>query len=119
MFTSFDVVLNPMILLAIILFSSWIGFLFKRRRIAKDRAIISKYEKEMVLDHAEILELQKDYINLEIKMRELTIPVIPFNPSHNNQGQDNERQAIDTTHRKKLLSVEGPGKERFSRENIF
>jgi hypothetical protein len=113
---TFEITLNPLIAFAIVLISGCIGFMLKKRRIAKDRNRVNQYEKEMILNHAEILELQKDYINLELKMRELTIPVIPINASIIKEGilQETEMPPIDTSARKKLLGV-----ERLSKENVY
>ena len=111
---TFEITLNPLIAMTIVLFSGWIGFMLKKRKIAKDRNRMNQYEKEMILNHAEILELQKDYINLELKMRELTIPVIPISTTVKDNMQESENGVIDASLRKKLLS-----KEKLSKENAF
>jgi hypothetical protein len=115
---TFEITLNPLIASAIVLFSAWIGFMLKKRLIARDRNQINYYEKEMMLNHAEILDLQKDYINLEMKMRELTTPVIPINTALKDNAQEAENAAIDASLRKKLLSKD-LSKEKLSKETAF
>jgi len=50
--------------------------LLGRVRLAKSRAKILELEKEMMSTHAEILEIQKAYVQLENKLEEHSIPVI-------------------------------------------
>jgi hypothetical protein len=55
------------------------GFLFRSAQLKKLRGKIADLEKEMVASHAEILELQKDKLVLEEKLkRSSNIPVIPI-----------------------------------------
>jgi hypothetical protein len=55
------------------------GFLFRSGQLKKCKRKISELEREMVLSHAEILELQKEKLVLEEKIkRSSDIPVIPI-----------------------------------------
>jgi hypothetical protein len=55
------------------------GFLFRSGLIAKRDRKIAELEKEMVTSHAEILELQKEKLVLEEKIKKSSsIPVIPI-----------------------------------------
>jgi hypothetical protein len=55
------------------------GFLFRSGQLKKCNRKINELEKEMVTNHAEILELQKDKVALEEKIKKSsTIPVIPI-----------------------------------------
>ncbi|MDO6433925.1 hypothetical protein Q4E93_25180 [Flavitalea sp. BT771] len=47
-----------------------------RATLAKSRSKIIELEKEMMNSHAEILEIQKAYVQLENKLEEHSIPVI-------------------------------------------
>ena len=53
-----------------------IGLLIGRASLTKSRSKIIELEKEMMNSHAEILELQKAYVQLENKLEEQSIPVI-------------------------------------------
>jgi hypothetical protein len=55
------------------------GFLFRSGQLKKRDRKIEELEKEMVTSHAEILELQKQKVVLEEKVRSSSsIPVIPI-----------------------------------------
>lgn len=56
-----------------------IGFSFRSQRLKKANKKIAELEKEMVLNHAEILELQKENLALQEKLKgSSNIPVIPI-----------------------------------------
>ncbi|MDR3716329.1 MAG: hypothetical protein P4L51_26285 [Puia sp.] len=116
---SYEITLTPLIALGIVLFFGGIGFFLKKRQIAKDRKLFNQYDKEMVLNHADILELQKDYIILEMKMRELSIPVIPIStPVKEVTVQETDNTPVDTSARKKLLNIEKLSKENTLRSSF-
>jgi len=55
------------------------GFLLRGSQLKKQKNKVSELEKEMVLSHAEILELQRDRVLLEEKLKGTSsIPVIPI-----------------------------------------
>jgi hypothetical protein len=55
------------------------GFLLRGSQLRKQRNKVSELEKEMILSHAEILELQRDRVLLEEKLKgDSSIPVIPI-----------------------------------------
>lgn len=56
-----------------------IGFLLRRSQIGKLNRKVNDLEKEMIANHAEILELQRDRLLLEEKLKgNSNIPVIPI-----------------------------------------
>ena len=65
------------------------GFLLRGSQIKRARRRIIELEKEMLNNHAEILELQKERASLLRQMKESKIPVIPMNPS-----RDDDRRLI-------------------------
>jgi len=73
---TFDLIINPVILLVAAIGGSLIGLLIGRATLRKSRSKIIELEKEMMNSHAEILELQKAYVLLENKLEEHSIPVI-------------------------------------------
>jgi hypothetical protein len=75
MFT-FDLIINPIVLLAALIGGALVGFIGSRRKLAKKQARIIELENEMMNSHAEILEMQKAYVQLEGKLGEQSSPVI-------------------------------------------
>lgn len=78
---SFDLSMNIFTLLAIIILSLIAGTFGRSRQLARKNRRIFNLEKEMVQAHAELLDMQKEYCELEVKMKELekrdpAIPVI-------------------------------------------
>jgi len=83
-------------------FSGLIGFAFRSGQIKSLKNKISNLEKEMLVTHAEILELQRDKVNLELRLKESSpIPVIPINVVTEDKNAD---KIPDVSMRKKLLS---------------
>ncbi|WEK36397.1 MAG: hypothetical protein P0Y53_02700 [Candidatus Pseudobacter hemicellulosilyticus] len=56
-----------------------VGFLTRGGQLAKWKRKVISLETEMLTNHADILDLQKDKAVLELKLKELAIPVIPIN----------------------------------------
>ena len=55
------------------------GFLLRGSQLKKQKNKVNELEKEMILSHAEILELQRDRMLLEEKLKgDSSIPVIPI-----------------------------------------
>ena len=67
------------ILAGIIAIAFATGFLIRSSQLKKQKNRVSELEKEMLLSHAEILELQRDRLLLEEKLKGTSsIPVIPI-----------------------------------------
>jgi hypothetical protein len=94
--------LNVLMLGLIVLFSALVGYSIKSRQTAKSRGRIAELEEEMLNNYAEILELQKDYLNMESKLRDFQIPVIPIKTVVK-ENQDESQKFPDISLRKKLL----------------
>ena len=54
----------------IIVTAVMIGFVFRSRQLKKKQIKISELRKEMINNHAYILELQKEFIKLEMKLND-------------------------------------------------
>lgn len=67
-----------------------LGFLFRSSQLKSSRKKVLELEKEMLSNHADILELQKEKATLIKQMRESKIPVILMNPSK--EDNDKSRQ---------------------------
>jgi hypothetical protein len=101
MFTS-DVTANVYVFAAIVFASALAGFFLRTTQIARSRARIILLEQEIRGNHAEILELQKDFIALELKMNVSKGPVIKMK----NISKENNEKLPDVSLRKKLLTKE-------------
>jgi hypothetical protein len=96
MFT-LDLVINPIILSVVFFVAILFGYSLGRKRLTKSRARVKELEDEMMSSHSEILELQKVYVDLENKLKDLSfngiakdqsIPVIPMKIN----GKDNSKE---------------------------
>jgi hypothetical protein len=93
--SSFDLSMNLFTLLAIIVLSLIAGTFVRSHQLARKNSRIFELENEMVQAHAELLDMQKEYCELEIKMKELekrdpAIPVIRIKQALKEQEVKNE-----------------------------
>lgn len=72
---------NIVVLGILVLGSFLVGFLLRSSQIKKNRKKVLELENEMLSNHADILQLQKEKTILEQKLKEHHIPVIPLNLS--------------------------------------
>lgn len=102
------ITVNLFVLVGCLALSGLIGFAFRSGQIKSLKNKISSFEKEMLSTHAEILELQRDKVLLEQKLKESSpIPVIPINVVAEDKNSD---KMPDVTMRKKLLSQKSADK---------
>jgi hypothetical protein len=94
--------LNVLILGLIVVVSALVGYSIKSRQTSKTRGRIAELEEEMLNNYAEILELQKDYLSMESKLRDFQIPVIPIKTVVKESQEENQKFP-DISLRKKLL----------------
>ena len=73
---TFDITIDVYILLLIMIGAALVGFLGRSRQLAKKNRRIAELEREMVEAHAEVLSTQRDYCELESKVKDDTSPVI-------------------------------------------
>jgi hypothetical protein len=96
------ITVNLFLFVGILTFSVFVGFIFRSGKIKSLREKISSLEKEMLMAHAEILDLHRDNVSLEQKLKESSpIPVIPINAVAEEKNAD---KMPDVSMRKKLLS---------------
>ena len=55
------------------------GYLLRSRQLKRKQFKISELRKEIVYNHAQILELQTEYVNLEKEIKTVKAPVLPMN----------------------------------------
>ncbi len=77
---TFDVVINPVILLGAVIAGGLFGYLIFKTKLNKSRTRIQQLEKELMTCNEETLEAQRAYVLLESKFKDQqeTIPVIPM-----------------------------------------
>jgi hypothetical protein len=102
--------LNVLILGLIVGVSAIIGYCIRSRQTTKSRDRIAELEEEMLNNYAEILELQKDYLSMESKLRDFQIPVIPIKTIVKESQEENQKFP-DISLRKKLLGKENEIKQ--------
>ena len=76
-----ELTLNVFVLLGIVLVSFVFGRIMRRSRIKSLKTKIFELEKEMLSNHADILELQRSKAILEQNLQASKIPVIPLKPT--------------------------------------
>jgi hypothetical protein len=73
--------LNVLSLILLVGGSLFTGYLLRSRQLKKKQFKISELRKEIVYNHAQILELQSEYVNLEKEMKGVKTPVRPMKPT--------------------------------------
>jgi uncharacterized membrane-anchored protein YhcB (DUF1043 family) len=73
-----DLIINPIILLLAGVSGIIIGYVFALAKIAKARAKIQKMELDLLSSNEETLEAQRAYVDLEARLQDQSIPVIPM-----------------------------------------
>jgi hypothetical protein len=86
MSVTFDVIINPVILLAALIGGVFIGFVFSRGKLARSNSRIQQLESEVLSCHQETLEAQRAYVMLQSKLKDQSIPVIPMKINGNKEN---------------------------------
>ena len=81
----FDVSIDIYVLLLLLAVAASLGFLAKNRLIGRKNRAIMELEREMMQAHAELLDTQKDYCELESRVKEGDSPVISIKNNSNKQ----------------------------------
>jgi len=100
-----QVTLNVFIIAGLLASSFVVGYLLRSSRIASLKNRVTELEKEVLSSHAEILQLQREKIELMQSMNVPPIPVIPLNPTKEEKSPEVNP---DVTARKKLLGKPTP-----------
>jgi len=87
---NFDITLNVYIFLLIIGLAVVLGYLPRSRQLAKKQRKIMQLEQEMVDAHAEVLENQREYCELESRLKDVANPnpVISMKEKNRATGTD-------------------------------
>lgn len=89
-------------LLIIIGLSVLTGFLLRTWQLAKKNRRIAELEGEMMKAHAEVLVVQKEYCDLESRVKDLAIPVIPMKLTAKEEEDQKEKPPDDASLRKNM-----------------
>ena len=99
---AFEITLNAFIIVAAVFFAFLIGFMLRGNKVAALKDKIAGLETEMLNNHANILQLQREKALLENQLQQSDIPVIPITAAKDDK--DNANKATDAGLRKKLAS---------------
>jgi hypothetical protein len=88
---TFDVIINPIILLTAIVGGGIVGFVWGRTKLAKSRSRIQQLEAELMHCNEETLDAQRAYVLLESRLKDQSIPVIPMKI---NSSKDNTKEKV-------------------------
>jgi hypothetical protein len=84
--------INISVLAGIVFVSIVLGFMIRRSQIRSLKKKIVELEKEMLSNHADILELQRSKALLEQNLQASKIPVIPLNPAKDENADKSLRK---------------------------
>lgn len=76
-----QITLSILALVATVAGSLITGYALRSRQLHKKQSKIGELRKEIVYNHAQILELQKEYVTLEKTMNGTIAPVLPIKAS--------------------------------------
>ena len=97
---TFDLTLNIFTLLLIVGISVLAGFLGRQRQLDRKKKQILELEREMIQAHAELLDTQKEFCELELKMKDLMSPVIAMKQGPKEEGLQKEQMPDGKGHLK-------------------
>jgi hypothetical protein len=83
---TFDLVINPVLLLIAVLAGVVLGFALGWGKLAKNKAEIHRLESELMNSHQETLESQQAFVALQSNLKDQAIPVIPMKISGNKEN---------------------------------
>jgi hypothetical protein len=88
-------------LLVIIVLSMLIGFFLRSYQIRKKNRHIAELEDEMMQAHAEVLVVQKEYCDLESRVKDMPSPVIAMKNAAKEDDEKKKTQTPDQPPRQK------------------
>ena len=81
----FQLTIDAYVLVLILGIAVLVGFLGRSRQLAKKERQIQKLEQEMLDAHAEVLNVQKEYNELETRVANAASPVITMKSNKNDE----------------------------------
>ena len=89
---TFDYIINPVFLFFAIVAGVVIGLWLGRGKLARSESKLRKLEEELMSSHHETLESQHALAELESRLKDQSIPVIPMKISANNKDNPKEKE---------------------------
>lgn len=86
-----DWIINPIVLTLAGGSGIIVGFVFERVKLVKARARIKKLEIDLLSSNRETLEAQKALVDLESRLKDQAIPVIPMKITGKEGSKEKEK----------------------------
>jgi hypothetical protein len=83
---SLEFSVNVLVFAMAMLVAGLIGFGLRSRQLRKKQYKIVELRKEMVDNHAHILQLQKEYVDLQLKLNDPKTPVVDIHNATKEPG---------------------------------
>lgn len=80
--------INALLFASIVAAAALLGFIFRSNQIASLKRKVINLENEMLSNHSEILDLQRENASLEQQMQQLHIPVISMKNTREEKSND-------------------------------
>lgn len=91
-----ELTINVLTLIIIVLGSALVGYALKNGQIRKKQSKILDLKKEIVFNHHQILELEKDCVQLESQVKTTQAPILTLKTSNKDFLEDNSRVSDGT-----------------------
>jgi hypothetical protein len=89
---TFDLIINPIVIVLAIIGGALVGFVLGKGKLAKAHSSIRRLESDLMLSNEETLEAQKALVALEARFQEQqAIPVIPMKIPGNKENGSKEK----------------------------
>jgi hypothetical protein len=80
--------INILVLALLVASAAVLGFIFRSQQISKLKKKVIELENEMLSNHSEILDLQRENASLEQQMKQAHIPVINMKTARDEKSGD-------------------------------
>lgn len=98
---------NALLLVGLVVGAAFLGFIFRSRQIISLRKKVIELENEMLSNHSEILDLQRENAILEQQIKQMHIPVIAMKPVRDDKSPDTHDITAKVPARKDNLKNSG------------
>ena len=99
--------INALLFISIITIATFLGFIVRRKQIWSLRKQVIELENEMLSNHSEILDLQRENAVLEQQIKQMHIPVISMKTSREDKLSDAHEISSKVPPRKDNLKNSG------------
>jgi cell division protein FtsB len=99
--------INALLLVGLVVSAAFLGFIFRSRQIVSLRRKVIELENEMLSNHSEILDLQRENASLEQQMKQMHIPVIAMKQVREDKSSDTHEISPKLPPRKDNLKNSG------------